>query len=227
MQFQHISASLIGEKATQLKKPQPFCLAQRCEVLFSHKGRLFVTARLSVPVPDSKLCALLLFFPHGADSRPLLSIYWLSPAGSSMLIGWRAHRGGFGRFSFVYILAEETPITTVTLGNQAIDSYPDRHTQTRVQDDRARAHTYNNEVTRCPKPGQLRSLCSLVFMLDITQNIACMCIFLVRTVSNHVVSLSDETFHSMYTFTKPCLWLQAIKERCGCALQWAYVPVCL
>lgn len=54
------------------RKPQPFCLAQQCEVPFSRKkGRVFVMARLSVPVPDSKLCALLLFFPHGAESRPL------------------------------------------------------------------------------------------------------------------------------------------------------------
>lgn len=91
-----------------VKKPQPFCLAQQCEVVFSHKGRVFVMALLTVPLPDSKLCALLLFFPPLRSTvTPLLTIYWLSPAGSSILIGWRPHQGGFGRISFVYMLVEK------------------------------------------------------------------------------------------------------------------------
>ena len=54
-----------------VKKPNPFHLAQQCQVLCSHKGGAFVMALLSVPVPDAKLCALLPFSPpYGAESHP-------------------------------------------------------------------------------------------------------------------------------------------------------------
>lgn len=59
-QFQSIFGAC---KSLIRKQPQPYCLARRCEVPFSHKGKVFVMALLSVPDPDSKLCALLLFFP--------------------------------------------------------------------------------------------------------------------------------------------------------------------
>lgn len=139
-----------------------FCLAKLCEVPFSHKGRVFVMALLSVPVPDSKLCALLLFFPSWSRVPPLLAVYWLSPAGISHLIGWRAHQGAFGRFSFVYMPVEKTPKTTVTLSNQTIFSYPDRHTG--VHADCAHTYTHSDsEVSRCPETGQMERLCSLRF----------------------------------------------------------------
>lgn len=61
-----------------------------------------------------------------------------------------------------------------------------------------------------------------------TKYMVCTCIFLVGTAGNHVVSLSDETFQSLYgyTFWKPC-WAQAATERNGSVLPWAYVPVCV
>lgn len=75
-----------GVKAI-VKKPQPFGPAQQCEVPFSHKGGLFVMALLSVPLPDSKLCALLLLSlmeqshapPHRLLAEPSweLNSHWL------------------------------------------------------------------------------------------------------------------------------------------------------
>lgn len=76
-------------------------------------------ALLSVPAPDSKLCALLLFSSYGAGT-PILIDYWRSPSGISHLIGWRAHQGVFGRFSFVYMPVKKPPKTTVTLSDQTI-----------------------------------------------------------------------------------------------------------
>lgn len=77
-------------------------------------------AGLSVPVWESKLCALLLCFSPAEPNHALLAIHWLRPDEISLLIGGRAHQGEFRSFSFVYMLGEKSPQTTVTLGNRAI-----------------------------------------------------------------------------------------------------------
>lgn len=84
-----------------------------------------------------------------------------------------------------------------------------------------RTHTYthsDSEVSRCPETGQMKRLCSLRFYaLCSAWHKIHMCIFLVGTECNHVVSLSDESFQSEDTFWKPS-WLQAVIERSGSVL---------
>lgn len=117
----------LAEKMACNKKEQPFGLMPCCKVLFSHKR--------NSPYYDCSVCSssrfkalcLTAVFPSKALWRgrvtPLLTFHWLSPAGSSNLIGWEADQERLGRFSFVYMLVQKTPITTVTLGSQTIYSY--------------------------------------------------------------------------------------------------------
>lgn len=102
------------------------------------------------------------FFSLWSRVTPLLTIYWLSPAGSSILIGWGAHRGGFGRYSFVYMLVEKNPNNNCYLG-QPDNLQLARQTDTQGCKLILHAHTMYNEVTRCPNAGQMKSLCSLWF----------------------------------------------------------------
>lgn len=91
-----------GAKSHIVKKPHPVCLPQQCEVLFGHKGRVFVIAWLSVAVPDSKLSALLLFSPYGPESRPSsLSTGWPQLGAQLSLAGGHTgeNLGGFLLFT--------------------------------------------------------------------------------------------------------------------------------
>lgn len=140
------------------KRTLSFSRAKRCEVLFSHKGRVFVMAVLSVP--DSKLCALRLFSPLYTKDTPPPRSYWPGIAGISHLVGWETHQGTFGRFSFVYMPGEKTPITTVTLSNQTISSKLVRHKGCELP---AHPHTRTHtvfELTWCLKPNKMKRFCS-------------------------------------------------------------------
>lgn len=105
-----------GLKSHIVKKPQPFL----CRSVIKEESLLRLGCLFQFQIQSFVLYCY--FFSLWSRVTPLLAAYWLSPAGSSILIGWRAHWGGFGRFSFVYMLVEKTPITTVTFGNQAIHS---------------------------------------------------------------------------------------------------------
>lgn len=125
--------------------------------------------------------------------------------------------------------SRENPNNNCYLGQPSTVNQTDTHTH--ACELIVHAHTCIMEITRCAKTGQMRSLCSLWFsaLCSTWHKIyVCTCIFLVGTVGNHVVSLSDETFQSLYvyTFWKPC-WLQTVTERSGSVLRWPYVLVCV
>lgn len=59
-----LSEGTVFKEAGPVESATCFRLTGKCEVILGHKGGVFVMAGLSVPVWESKLCALLLgFFP--------------------------------------------------------------------------------------------------------------------------------------------------------------------
>lgn len=69
-------------KNPTVRKATVTCLTGKCEVPVGYKWRVFVMAWLSVPVWESKLCVLLLFFfpsaepNHAPPSHPLAEARW-------------------------------------------------------------------------------------------------------------------------------------------------------
>lgn len=159
------------------------------------------------------------FSPHGSESRPSSpSIGW-AQLGPQKLIGWRAHQGAFGRFSFVYMPAEKTPITSVTLSNQTILSYPDRHMWVEVH-----TCTYR-EITKGLKTGQIQRL-NLAVRLTI---------FNTEGTEMHISGLNTRIlwFHCLIKLSKSNFWHKCWKSqklqawRRGLICLWVHGPVCV
>lgn len=140
-----------------VKKPQPSCLAQQREVPFSHKGRVFVTAPLSDSVPDSKLCALLLFFfsPSWSSVTPPLRCL-LAVHSWELNSHWLERTPGrIWEVFFCLHVSRENPNNNGYLQQPGNTQQPRRHARAHTQADWA--HT-GNEITGC----QIRSLFFLI-----------------------------------------------------------------
>lgn len=162
-------------------------------------------ALLSDPDPDSKLCALLLFFPlketsHAHPHHLLAEPSW------ELKSHWLGGTPGRLWENLLCLHASrENPNNNCYLGQP----YNLQLSRQDTQRCKHKIHTHGswgNQVSKIrPNDESLLSLI-LCFMLGMTKYTVWTCIFLVGTVFNHVVSFSGENFQSQYGHTFYNIW---------------------